>query len=178
MWLSAGVCCLTAAAVASPPPPQFWDVRQPSLAGSLQLPERCYCMDVMYPMAVVGTASRGLVVYTLENSPSEFKVRGSYWSWLHHSRPTVLTQVMLGSILACGVWHRSLACVHALTTAELGGAVRDANFVCSEQKIDSPLKYQHRCVSIFKDKQNQPTGFALGSIEGRVAIHYINPPNP
>lgn len=61
-------------------PPQFWDVRQPSLAGSLQLPERCYCMDVMYPMAVVGTASRGLVIYTLENSPSEFKVRGSYWS--------------------------------------------------------------------------------------------------
>lgn len=46
------------------------------------------------------------------------------------------------------------------------------------QKIDSPLKYQHRTVCIFKDKQNQPTGFALGSIEGRVAIHYINPPNP
>lgn len=37
---------------------------------------------------------------------------------------------------------------------------------------------QHRCVAIFKDKQNKPTGFALGSIEGRVAIHYINPPNP
>lgn len=37
---------------------------------------------------------------------------------------------------------------------------------------------QHRCVAIFKDKVNKPTGFALGSIEGRVAIHYINPPNP
>ncbi|OXB79263.1 UNVERIFIED_CONTAM: hypothetical protein H355_013184, partial [Colinus virginianus] len=36
----------------------------------------------------------------------------------------------------------------------------------------------HRCVAIFKDKVNKPTGFALGSIEGRVAIHYINPPNP
>ncbi|KTF77476.1 hypothetical protein cypCar_00040802 [Cyprinus carpio] len=36
----------------------------------------------------------------------------------------------------------------------------------------------HRCVAIFKDKQSKPTGFALGSIEGRVAIHYINPPNP
>jgi mRNA export factor len=33
-------------------------------------------------------------------------------------------------------------------------------------------------VAIFKDKQNKPTGFALGSIEGRAAIHYINPPNP
>lgn len=26
------------------------------------------------------------------------------------------------------------------------------------KRIESPLKYQHRCVSIFKDKQNQPTG--------------------
>lgn len=38
---------------------------------------------------------------------------------------------------------------------------------------------QHRCVSVFIDKRtNQPTGFALGSIEGRVAIHYANPQNP
>jgi mRNA export factor len=43
---------------------------------------------------------------------------------------------------------------------------------------ESPLKYQHRCVSIFKDKKGMPTGFALGSIEGRVAIQYINPQNP
>ena len=48
----------------------------------------------------------------------------------------------------------------------------------SLQKIDSPLKYQHRCICIFKEKQGLPTGFALGSIEGRVAIHYANPPNP
>ena len=34
-------------------------------------------------------------------------------------------------------------------------------------------------MSIFPDKKtNQPTGFALGSIEGRVAIHYVNPANP
>ncbi len=39
--------------------------------------------------------------------------------------------------------------------------------------------FQHRCVSIFTDKKtNSPTGFALGSIEGRVAIHYVNPQNP
>jgi len=47
------------------------------------------------------------------------------------------------------------------------------------QKIESPLKYQHRCISIFKDKsQSNPVGFALGSIEGRVAINYIQPTNP
>ncbi|XP_061113718.1 uncharacterized protein LOC133138737 isoform X1 [Conger conger] len=97
---------------------KFWDTRSPSPMMFLQLPERCYCADVVYPMAVVASAERGLIVYQLENQPSEFR------------------------------------------------------------RIDSPLKHQHRCVAIFKDKQNKPTGFALGSIEGRVAIHYINPPNP
>ncbi|CAI8043404.1 mRNA export factor [Geodia barretti] len=97
---------------------KFWDLRQQTPVGQLQLPERAYCMDVMYPMAVVGTASRGLIIYTLEGGPAEYR------------------------------------------------------------KIDSPLKYQHRCVCIFKEKQGLPTGFALGSIEGRVAIHYANPPNP
>jgi len=44
------------------------------------------------------------------------------------------------------------------------------------KKIESPLKYQHRCISIFKDKSQQnPVGFALGCIEGRVAISYIDP---
>jgi mRNA export factor len=35
---------------------------------------------------------------------------------------------------------------------------------------ESPLKYQTRCVSVFTDK----TGFAVGSIEGRVGIHYVH----
>lgn len=34
---------------------------------------------------------------------------------------------------------------------------------------ESPLKYQSRCVSCFPDS----TGFAVGSIEGRVGIHYL-----
>ena len=37
---------------------------------------------------------------------------------------------------------------------------------------------QHRCVNIFRDKKGGPVGFALGSVEGRVAIQYIHPPNP
>uniref|UniRef100_A0A915I8T9 Mitotic checkpoint protein n=1 Tax=Romanomermis culicivorax TaxID=13658 RepID=A0A915I8T9_ROMCU len=47
----------------------------------------------------------------------------------------------------------------------------------SEAKhLESPLKFQHRCISIFKDKTNtSPIGFGLGSIEGRVAIQYIPP---
>lgn len=97
---------------------KYWDTRQPNPVLTHDLPERCYCADVDYPLSIVCTANRGIVIYNLENTPTEFK------------------------------------------------------------KIDSPLKYQHRCVTIFRDKQNQPTGFALGSIEGRVAIQYINPPDP
>jgi mRNA export factor len=37
--------------------------------------------------------------------------------------------------------------------------------------LQSPLKFQSSCVACFTDK----TGFALGSIEGRVAIHYSDP---
>lgn len=46
------------------------------------------------------------------------------------------------------------------------------------KKLDSLLKYQHRCVTIFPDKNGHPTGFAVGSIEGRVAIMYVNAANP
>ena len=35
--------------------------------------------------------------------------------------------------------------------------------------IKSPLKFQSRCISCFTDM----TGFAVGSIEGRVGIHYL-----
>mmetsp|Transcript_16791 Transcript_16791/g.23359 ORF Transcript_16791/g.23359 Transcript_16791/m.23359 type:complete len:329 (-) Transcript_16791:43-1029(-) len=37
------------------------------------------------------------------------------------------------------------------------------------KRIQSPLKFQSRTISCFMDK----TGFALGSIEGRVAIHHV-----
>ncbi|XP_011189810.1 protein Rae1 [Zeugodacus cucurbitae] len=97
---------------------KFWDTRTPNPLMAINLPERCYCADVDYPMAVVGTANRGLIVYSLENTPTEFK------------------------------------------------------------RQDSPLKYQHRTISIFRDKKKAPTGYALGSIEGRVAIQYVNPVNP
>ncbi|XP_022650419.1 mRNA export factor-like [Varroa jacobsoni] len=98
---------------------KFWDTRSSSPIMSIQMQERVYCADVLYPMAVVSTAGRGIFMYSLENTPRELK------------------------------------------------------------SIESPLKYQHRCVSVFVDKQkNQPTGFGLGSVEGRVAIQYVQPVNP
>lgn len=97
---------------------KFWDTRSPSPMMSITLPERCYCADVDYPMAVVGTAGRTIIVYQLEGNPSEYK------------------------------------------------------------RTESPLKFQHRSVAIFRDKKKVPTGYALGSVEGRVAIQYVNPTNP
>uniref|UniRef100_A0AC35TMT5 WD_REPEATS_REGION domain-containing protein n=1 Tax=Rhabditophanes sp. KR3021 TaxID=114890 RepID=A0AC35TMT5_9BILA len=41
---------------------------------------------------------------------------------------------------------------------------------------ESQLKFQTRSISIFKNKtMNNPAGFAIGSIEGRVGINYIEP---
>lgn len=97
---------------------KFWDMRSPQPIMTIALPERCYCADVDYPLAVVGTAGRGIVMYQLEGKPQEFK------------------------------------------------------------KTDSPLKYQNRCIAIFRDKKKQPAGYGLGSVEGRVAIQYVNPTNP
>lgn len=97
---------------------KFWDLRSPTPIMTIQLPERCYCADVDYPMAVVGTAGRNLIIYQLDGKPQEFK------------------------------------------------------------RVESPLKYQHRCVAIFRDKKKSPVGFALGSVEGRVAIQYVSPHNP
>jgi mRNA export factor len=45
------------------------------------------------------------------------------------------------------------------------------NPVTPYSTIDSPLKFQTRCVSAFIDHK----GFAVGSIEGRVAIHHVDP---
>ena len=40
--------------------------------------------------------------------------------------------------------------------------------------FENNFKFQHSCLRIFQDAMTkQPTGFALGSIEGRVAIHYL-----
>ena len=97
---------------------KFWDTRSSAPMMSIDLPERAYCADVDYPMAVVGTAGRGIIIYQLDGQPQEFK------------------------------------------------------------RVESQLKFQHRCVSIFRDKKSAPTGFALGSREGRVAITYLNPPTP
>ena len=43
----------------------YWDGRTPTPQATLQLPERAYCMDVKYPLMVVGTADRKVIVVNL-----------------------------------------------------------------------------------------------------------------
>ncbi|KAI8893686.1 WD40-repeat-containing domain protein [Globomyces pollinis-pini] len=87
----------------------YWDLRSPTPAHTLQLPERCYSIDVKNSLMVVATAERNVLIYNLNNPASPHKT------------------------------------------------------------ITSPLKWQTRVVSCFPDA----TGYALGSIEGRCAIEYV-----
>ena len=95
---------------------------------TVQLPERCYSMDVQYPLMVVGTAERHIQIFNLTNPTSAYKV-------------SVL-------LIKSGLF---------------------AEHICiAIQTIVSPLKWQTRVVSCFTSSQT--SGFAIGSIEGRVAI--------
>ncbi|GMH93110.1 hypothetical protein TrVE_jg8478 [Triparma verrucosa] len=88
---------------------KFWDCRSPTPAGTFQLEERVYNMDIRGNVLVVALAGKKIVAYSVS--------------------PQIQQQV----------------------------------------SMDSPLKYQSRCISVFPDQ----SGFAVGSIEGRCAIHYF-----
>lgn len=66
---------------------RFWDMRQLPTQNSLaniQLPERVYCSDMLYPMAVVALANRHVKIYKLEGQPLVLLLAGLY---LHISGP-------------------------------------------------------------------------------------------
>ncbi|KAL2915301.1 RNA export factor gle2 [Polyrhizophydium stewartii] len=88
---------------------KYWDLRTPTPAFTLQLPERLFAMDVNGPLMVLGTAERHILVYNLTN-------------------PSVVYKQLI-----------------------------------------SPLKWQTRVVTCFHNY----AGYAIGSIEGRVAIQYV-----
>jgi mRNA export factor len=89
---------------------KYWDLRSPNPIGAVQLPERCYSMDVSGDLLVVATAERHVCIINLNNPMQIYKT------------------------------------------------------------ITSPLKWQTRAVSCY----HNGTGFAIGSIEGRVGLHWID----
>jgi mRNA export factor len=55
---------------------RFWYCQQPTPVATLTLPERCYAMDMKYPLLVVGCAERHLLVYNLQDiqrNPAPYK---------------------------------------------------------------------------------------------------------
>jgi mRNA export factor len=46
---------------------RYWDTRQQNPVHTQQLPDRCYAMSVRYPLMVVGTADRNLIIFNLKN---------------------------------------------------------------------------------------------------------------
>ncbi|CDH51265.1 poly rna export protein [Lichtheimia corymbifera JMRC:FSU:9682] len=88
---------------------KYWDLRSPQPIGTVQLPERCYTMDAVGQLMVVGCAEKSICIFNLSNPTTIFK------------------------------------------------------------QATSPLKWQTRVVSCFPDQK----GYAVGSIEGRVGIQYV-----
>ena len=54
---------------------QYWDLRTQNPVATVTLPERCYTMDVAFPLLVVGTAERHIQVYNLNNPTVLYRVR-------------------------------------------------------------------------------------------------------
>ncbi|CCM00073.1 uncharacterized protein FIBRA_02100 [Fibroporia radiculosa] len=88
---------------------KYWDLRTPNPVASVQLQDRCYSMDVAYPLLVVGTAERHIQIFNLANPTTPYKT------------------------------------------------------------MPSPLSWQTRVVTC----SPAADAFAIGSIEGRVAVHYL-----
>lgn len=88
---------------------KYWDTRAPTAQATVQLPERCYGLDVVYPLMVVITADLNEVVFDLNSPGKIFRTRKSI------------------------------------------------------------LKHQLRTVACHPNKQE----YAVGSIEGRIGIHYV-----
>lgn len=91
---------------------KFWDIKQAGkpAAGTVEVGERVYSMDIKGQLLTVATADRRLHVYDLKSPQRPFKV------------------------------------------------------------VESPLRFQTRVVANFPDA----SGFAVGSIEGRCGIQYVN----
>ncbi|KDN35661.1 hypothetical protein RSAG8_11404, partial [Rhizoctonia solani AG-8 WAC10335] len=52
---------------------KYWDLRQSTPVAKVDLPERCFTMDVAYPLLVVGTADRQILAYDLNNPTTVFR---------------------------------------------------------------------------------------------------------
>jgi mRNA export factor len=55
---------------------RFWDMRQlpqQNSLGTIQLPDKVFCADMVFPMGAVALANRQVKLFKLDNSPQEVK---------------------------------------------------------------------------------------------------------
>lgn len=117
----------------------------------------------------------------------------------HQAAVRCLRFAPTSNLVVTGSWDRTIACWDTRSPTPAGGfnldervyamdvkgdacvAISASNSIhvfdmragAQVSKLPSPLQYQLRCVSIFQDV----SGFCIGSIDGRVAIHDFNAPN-
>jgi len=87
-----------------------------------------------------------------------------YWD---SRQPGVASSAQLPEKVYCMDVVASMICVGTADRQILIYDVRKPNV--EFRRFTSPLKYQSKCLAAFHDR----SGFALGSIEGRVAIQYV-----
>lgn len=144
---------------------KYWDLRSPNAVHTQQMPERVYAMDVVDELMVVGTADRQIQVgrgragrgRRAGGGPN----RGPYGS--RQARSTATVQCCLLSRARCRgapTAARGPPCPQVFNLSNPGAVYKS---------LQSPLKYQTRCIACFPDK----SGYLLGSIEGRVAVHHV-----
>ncbi|VAH00780.1 unnamed protein product [Triticum turgidum subsp. durum] len=127
---------------------RYWDTRQPNPAHVQQLPDRCYALAVNYPLMIVGTADRNIVIFNLQNPQTEFKRIQSPLKY-------------------------QTRCVAAFPDQQ-GFLKETASTLCLEKETASHVKRMRR--SPLGNQCIVPRGDTLevGSIEGRVGVHHID----
>ncbi|KAF7317059.1 Poly(A)+ RNA export protein [Mycena chlorophos] len=73
---------------------KYWDLRTPQAVATVSLPERCYSMDVQYPLMVVGTAERHIQIFNLSNPTTVFKASQTSLSQTMQSPLKLQTRVV------------------------------------------------------------------------------------
>ncbi|KAI4466534.1 mrna export factor and bub3 [Holotrichia oblita] len=80
------------------------------------------------------------------------------------------------SCLMTGSWDKTLKFWDTRSATPMMSITLPERCYCAD--VDFPMAVFIGISVLTRDKKKAPTGYALGSVEGRVAIQYVNPSNP
>lgn len=134
---------------------RYWDARSPTPQFSLAMPDRVYSVDVKYPVMVVATADKKFYVFNLDQPQKPFRVRAEGANG-GTGRPALRLALTHPT-------HRVDCLTHHAPLQSLLSPPQEMTY-------KAPMKLQTRVVKLFHSRQM----FAVGSIEGRVALRCID----